>query len=82
MTNADAESYFNALLFNLMGEWAPIIINPHTSAATIEELATELLFHNTSAVKYGAPDAARKIRQQWASLRGEALKRAGVDLLA
>jgi len=79
-TDTDYNNYFNTLHFGLMAEWAPIIDNPHTSAATIEEFATELLFHNVSAVKCGAHDAARKIRQSWAALRGAALIRAGHSL--
>jgi len=74
--NTDYNSYFHGLLFNVMGEWAPIVNNSRTSAETIEGFASELLFHNTSAVNLGAHDAARKIRQQWASLRGEAMRRA------
>ena len=73
----DFNSYFNGIHFLLMAEWAPVISDLHTSAATIEEFAAELLIHNQTAVKVGAHDAARKIRQSWAALRGAAVERAG-----
>jgi len=73
--NTDYNDYFNGLLSDLMAEWGPTLNNPHTSAVFIEECASELLFHNISAVKCGAHKAAHNIRQAWVVLRCAAVQR-------